>query len=46
MTPETIFTNAVLVLPDAVVIGTLVIRGGSIAEIESGYIAFPGGDRS
>jgi alpha-D-ribose 1-methylphosphonate 5-triphosphate diphosphatase len=33
---ETILTNALLVLPDAVVDGTLVLRGGVIAEIQPG----------
>ena len=29
MTPETILTNALLVLPDEVIAGTVVIRGGT-----------------
>lgn len=36
MTPETILTNALLVLPDAVLPGTLVIRGDQIADIQPG----------
>ena len=33
---ETVWTNATLVLPDAVVAGTLVIRDGLLAEIQPG----------
>jgi len=36
MTAETILTNAYLVLPDAVLHGTLVIRDGRIAEVAPG----------
>ncbi|MXP63395.1 alpha-D-ribose 1-methylphosphonate 5-triphosphate diphosphatase [Roseomonas sp. M0104] len=36
MTPETILTNALLVLPDRVVPGTLVLRAGRIAEVQPG----------
>ena len=36
MNPETIFTNAVLVLPDEVLAGTLVMRGDTIAEVARG----------
>jgi alpha-D-ribose 1-methylphosphonate 5-triphosphate diphosphatase len=36
MTPETILTNALLVFPDRVEAGTLVLRDGSIAEIQPG----------
>jgi alpha-D-ribose 1-methylphosphonate 5-triphosphate diphosphatase len=36
MTPETILTNARIILPDAVVHGTLVLRGGLIAEVQPG----------
>jgi alpha-D-ribose 1-methylphosphonate 5-triphosphate diphosphatase len=42
MTVETIFTNAVLVLPDATLTGTLVTRGAVITAIESGRSAAPG----
>ncbi len=38
----TVLTNAHLVLPDAVVHGTIVIEGGLIAEIQSGTAAVPG----
>jgi len=36
MTTETILTNAVLVLPDMVLAGTLTVRGDTIAAIDSG----------
>jgi len=36
MTAETILTNAILVLPEEALHGTLVIRGGRIAEIQPG----------
>lgn len=36
MTDETILTNAYLVLPDEVIHGTLVMRGGRIAEVQPG----------
>jgi alpha-D-ribose 1-methylphosphonate 5-triphosphate diphosphatase len=36
MNDETIFTNAVLVLPDSTLHGTIVFRGGDIADIQSG----------
>ena len=36
MTAETILTNAILVLPGETLPGTLVIRGGRIAEIQPG----------
>jgi len=36
MTTETILTNAVLVLPDMVLAGTLTVRGDTIAAINSG----------
>lgn len=36
MTPETILTNAMLVLPAEVVPGTLVLRDGRIAEVQPG----------
>ncbi|NMJ42199.1 alpha-D-ribose 1-methylphosphonate 5-triphosphate diphosphatase [Roseomonas sp. JC162] len=36
MTAETILTNAILVLPEETLPGTLVIRGGRIAEIQPG----------
>ena len=39
---ETILTNAMLVLPDAVVAGTLVLRDGLIAEVQPGRSALPG----
>lgn len=39
MTNETIFTNAILVLPDATLPGTLVVRNGYIANVQ------PGGSR-
>jgi alpha-D-ribose 1-methylphosphonate 5-triphosphate diphosphatase len=36
MTDETILTNAVLVLPDATLNGTLILRGDRIAEVQPG----------
>ena len=36
MTDETILTNAILVLPDATLHGTLVMRGDRIARVQSG----------
>jgi alpha-D-ribose 1-methylphosphonate 5-triphosphate diphosphatase len=36
MTQETILTNAILVLPDEVLSGTIVMRGTTIAAIQSG----------
>jgi alpha-D-ribose 1-methylphosphonate 5-triphosphate diphosphatase len=36
MTPERILTNALLVLPDAVTPGTVVLRGTTIAEVQPG----------
>ncbi len=35
---ETIFTNATLILPDALMPGTLVVRGGVIAEVQPGRV--------
>jgi alpha-D-ribose 1-methylphosphonate 5-triphosphate diphosphatase len=42
MSRETIFTNAVLVLPDEVVAGTLVLRDDSIVDVQPGFSAVPG----
>ncbi|WP_198368946.1 alpha-D-ribose 1-methylphosphonate 5-triphosphate diphosphatase [Roseomonas rosulenta] len=42
MTAETILTNAILVLPDATLQGTLLIRDGRIAEISPGRSYAPG----
>ena len=42
MTPETILTHARLVLPEAVLEGTLVLRDGLIAEIQPGPSHHPG----
>ncbi|EHM02381.1 phosphonate metabolism protein PhnM [Acetobacteraceae bacterium AT-5844] len=42
MTTETILTNALLVLPDAVQPGTLVLRDGLIAEMQPGRSHAPG----
>ena len=39
---ETIFTNAVLVLPDQVVLGTLVARGKDIVDVQPGRSTVPG----
>jgi alpha-D-ribose 1-methylphosphonate 5-triphosphate diphosphatase len=42
MIPETILTNAALVLPTEVVAGTIVIRGDRIAEVQPGRSHAPG----
>ncbi|HUN40075.1 MAG TPA: alpha-D-ribose 1-methylphosphonate 5-triphosphate diphosphatase [Acetobacteraceae bacterium] len=42
MNQETVLTNALLVLPDAVVFGTVVVRDGDIAEVQSGRSTAPG----
>jgi len=42
MTSETVLTNARLVLPDRVKGGTVVVRGGVIAEVSAGRSAAPG----
>ncbi len=42
MTHETILTNAILVLPEETVAGTLVLRGTTIAEVQRGRSAAPG----
>jgi alpha-D-ribose 1-methylphosphonate 5-triphosphate diphosphatase len=42
MTTETIFTNAVLVLPDSLLNGTLAISGDGITDIQPGRSAVPG----
>jgi alpha-D-ribose 1-methylphosphonate 5-triphosphate diphosphatase len=36
MTEETILTNAILVLPEATLHGTLVVRGGDIVDVQPG----------
>ncbi|MBE9604937.1 alpha-D-ribose 1-methylphosphonate 5-triphosphate diphosphatase [Acetobacteraceae bacterium H6797] len=40
--PETVFTNARLVLPDSVIHGTITVRQGAIAEIAEGRSQLPG----
>lgn len=42
MTTETILTNAILVLPDALLPGTLVLQDGLIAEVQPGRSQAPG----
>ncbi|MGH7156466.1 MAG: alpha-D-ribose 1-methylphosphonate 5-triphosphate diphosphatase [Acetobacteraceae bacterium] len=42
MRDETILTNAVLVLPDSTLHGTVVIRDGVIAEVQDGCSVAPG----
>jgi alpha-D-ribose 1-methylphosphonate 5-triphosphate diphosphatase len=42
MNNETVLTNAVVVLPDATLYGTLVLRNGDIADVQSGRSAQPG----
>ncbi len=39
---ETVLTNAILVLPDEMVRGTLVVRGDTIAEVQPGTSSAPG----
>ncbi|HEX5325034.1 MAG TPA: alpha-D-ribose 1-methylphosphonate 5-triphosphate diphosphatase [Acetobacteraceae bacterium] len=41
MTPTTILTNAVLVLPDAVLRGTVVMAGARIIDVQPGRAAHP-----
>jgi alpha-D-ribose 1-methylphosphonate 5-triphosphate diphosphatase len=41
MSPETILTNAILVLPDELIDGTLVVRDGTIADISPGRSDLP-----
>ncbi|MGA9867910.1 MAG: alpha-D-ribose 1-methylphosphonate 5-triphosphate diphosphatase [Acetobacteraceae bacterium] len=43
MNDETILTNAMIVLANEVVGGTLVLRGGTIADIQPGLSGLPGG---
>ena len=42
MSPETIFTNAVLVLPNETMAGTLVMHGDKISAVEPGRSSVPG----
>lgn len=42
MTSELILTNATIVLPDAVVRGSIVVRDGVIAAIDTGPVSAPG----
>ena len=42
MTRDTILTNAVLVLPHETLAGTMVLRGGMIAEVQPGRSSAPG----
>src|SRR5689334_46544 len=42
MSQETVLTNATIVLPDAVVSGTVVLRGSTIAAVETGRSQLPG----
>lgn len=42
MTQETVLTNAILVLPDETIAGTLVLRGETIAAVEPGRAHTPG----
>jgi alpha-D-ribose 1-methylphosphonate 5-triphosphate diphosphatase len=42
MTPETILTNAILVLPDETLHGTVVVRGQAIADVQPGRSHLPG----
>src|SRR6202012_2485978 len=41
MNNETVLTNAVLVLPDATLNGTLVLRDGDIVDFQSGHSTLP-----
>ena len=45
MNQETILTNAILVLPDGMLLGTVVLRGAVIADLQAGRVAFGGCDR-
>ncbi|MBN8908979.1 MAG: alpha-D-ribose 1-methylphosphonate 5-triphosphate diphosphatase, partial [Rhodospirillales bacterium] len=42
MTHETVLTNAILVLPEEAIAGTLVVRGDTIAAVEPGRAQIPG----
>jgi alpha-D-ribose 1-methylphosphonate 5-triphosphate diphosphatase len=42
MNAETIFTNAVLIAPDEVLLGTLTMRGDTITDIAAGRSSAPG----
>jgi len=42
MTSELVLTNAMIVLPDAVVHGSIVVRDGVIAAIDTGRVTSPG----
>jgi alpha-D-ribose 1-methylphosphonate 5-triphosphate diphosphatase len=42
MNHETVLTNAVLVLSDAALLGTMVMRDGDIADVQTGRSALPG----
>jgi alpha-D-ribose 1-methylphosphonate 5-triphosphate diphosphatase len=42
MTPETILTNAVLVLPDETLHGTILVKGLTIADVQPGRSHFAG----
>jgi alpha-D-ribose 1-methylphosphonate 5-triphosphate diphosphatase len=42
VTPETIFTNAILVLPNETMDATLVMRGDKVTAVERGRSAVPG----
>jgi len=42
MSPEKILTNAILVLPNETTPGTVLLRGGSIAEVQPGRSRLPG----
>jgi alpha-D-ribose 1-methylphosphonate 5-triphosphate diphosphatase len=42
MTPEIVLTNALLVLPEEVIAGTVVIRGACIADVQPGRSQLPG----
>ena len=41
MNDETILTDAILVLPDTTLNGTLVVRGGCIADVQPGRSTAP-----
>jgi alpha-D-ribose 1-methylphosphonate 5-triphosphate diphosphatase len=42
MTAETVLTNASLVLPGQVILGTIVMRGRTIADVQPGHSHLPG----
>ena len=46
MWPETILTNALLVLPGEAIAGTVALRGARIAEVQPGRSHLPGAEEA